>query len=338
MSLSSSKVRQAGRVALALLREQGQATLQAVATKAGVSASSAKRALEWLRAEGAPASYDPRSRSWRLADRTFSLPLTEPALDDLQATMTAAGLLDALGQTEASRRAWGLFGELERLYERDGKRRAIRPDALLVAQSTAPVKEPRWVLTLLRSVRTRVVEVEYASPWSGTSVSHVFEPWQVGLFDGVLYVRGFSRTRREPRTFRLAAIVRLVVRDAEKPREPVPDREALWGPTDPRFGVDDREPGIATIRFDGAVARWVATARWCPTQEDRWLEDGEILERRMRYGSYRELARRLVSCSDGIVDVDPPELRAALLRIAGEAVRRLGPATTGQCVEECASR
>ncbi|WP_437281109.1 WYL domain-containing protein [Sorangium sp. So ce375] len=63
-------------------------------------------------------------------------------------------------------------------------------DALRVTQSTGRLRDQRWVLTLLRAVRRSVVEIRYRSPWKEEASTHQFEPWQLWLHDGVLYVRG----------------------------------------------------------------------------------------------------------------------------------------------------
>lgn len=321
---ASGKLRRAGQAALALLRGQDHATLRDIARRAGVSEETAKRAVEVLRDNGAPIEYVASARGWHMTDPTFALPLFEPAVEDLQAAMTAAGLLGAIGQADVAARAWALFDELD-VELHGGRGRAIIRDALRVTQSTARVRDQRWVLTLLRAVRRSVVEIRYRSPWKEEASNHQFEPWQLWLHDGVLYVRGYSRTRKAPRTFRLAGIEGLSILSAQSPTAPVPARGQIWGEGDPRLGVDEDRPDVATIRFRGPVARWVGSVAWHPGQTDVWHENGDVLERRVPYRSCRELARRLASMADGLVSVEPPALREQVRRFAEECVRRLEP-------------
>jgi predicted DNA-binding transcriptional regulator YafY len=321
-SRASGKLRRAGQAELALLRGQEHASLKDIAKKAGVSQETAKRALEVLRDNGAPVEYVPAARGWRMTDPSFALPLFEPAVEDLQAAMTAAGLLEAIGQADVAARAWGLFDELD--VELHGRRgRTVSRDALRVTQSTARVRDQCWVLALLRAVHRSVVEIRYRSPWKEEASTHQFEPWQLWLHDGVLYVRGYSRTRKAPRTLRLAGIDGLSVLPGQTPTAPVPARNQIWGEGTPRLGVDEDRPDVATIRLRGPVARWVGSLAWHPDQTDIWHEDGDMLERRVPYRSCRELARRLVAVADGLVSVEPPALRAAVLRVAEEGMRRL---------------
>ena len=74
------------------------------------------------------------------------------------------------------------------------------------------------------------------------------------------------------------------------------------------------------------MARWIGNMVWDAGQEDRWIEPGELLERKVPYHSCRELARRLLSIVDGLESIEPAELReevvsdarAFLLRIDGK--------------------
>ena len=320
-------VQSAARDVLRLLKEGDGASSTELAERLALSRETIKRALEWLRDQGARIEYVARDRALRLEDPTFALPLLDPTLEDLQAAMTAAGLLQALQQERAAARAWALFNELEgRLFAARG--RPIRRDALRVTQSASFLRDPKWMLTLLRAAGRGVVRVGYRSPWKNVDAQHTFEPWQVGLHDGAMYVRGYSRTRCGARTFNVAHIVELSVVPGERPRVRAP-RSEVWGEEDPRLGIDVDRPGTARLEFRGAVARWVAGARWHVDQTDEWRTEGEQLIRTLPFRSCRELARRLASVADGLVQVEPPELAAELQRLLDDGAAALrGGATT----------
>jgi len=95
------------------------------------------------------------------------------------------------------------------------------------------------------------VRLTYRSPWRDESVVHDFEPWQVWLHDGVLYVRGHSRTRRAVRTFRLANVESVVSVPNAHPIAPVPANP--WAGEEPRYGIDEDRPNEAVLRF---VVMW----------------------------------------------------------------------------------
>ena len=113
---------------------------------------------------------------------------------------------------------------------------------------------------------------------------------------------------------------------AERPRGEIPSDP--WSTGDPRYGIDEDRPGDAVLRFRGGVARWLAAAQWHPTQMDTWLERGELLERRFRYRSCRELARLLASVADGIESIGPDELRTEVVQQLRRGLDKLGGADT----------
>lgn len=306
-------------LALRLLSAPEPVTRRQVARRAGTSEVTAKRALEWLRDVGADIRYHAADRGWRLHS-PFALPYLDPVIEDLQAAMTAAGLLEALGLREAATRAWAAFGELD-VKLNHGARGRLRRGALAVFQTSAMLGDPRWVLDLLRAARRQVVRVVYCSPWRGDVVEHVFEPWQVVLHDGVLYVRGYSRTRKGIRTFNLAHVRRLWA----VPGLATAPVQQLGAGDDLRLGIDEDRPGVAALRFRGGAARWVAGLRWHPAQRDEWDEADVVLRRTIPYRSCRELARRLATVADGLVEVEPPALADELeqLLLAGLAFRRM---------------
>jgi predicted DNA-binding transcriptional regulator YafY len=313
---ASENVRRVGREALRLLQAHDVASQQEVARKTRTSLPTAKRALEWLRDQGADLEYVAAHRAWRLTDRTFALPLADPTVDDLLAALIATGLLAELGQEGAATRARALFNELAGRIE-DGKAKPIRATSLRVTQTTSVVPNPQLMLRLLRAAGRSVVRIKSVSAWTRASSVHEFEPWQVWVHDGIPYVRGFSKRRNAARTFALANIESVEVIPGVRPHARVPDDP--WAGEDPRYGIDNDRPGRAVIRLRGAVGRWVSSLRWHPHQKDTWL-DGDLLERQIDYRSCRELARRVVCLGDGLDDVAPRELREEVLRLARGAL------------------
>jgi len=148
----TSVTQRVGREALRLLRQHPHVPRQEIARIARVSTETVKRALKWLRDRGAPIVYNERNRAWVLQNRNFALPLTEPSVEDLQAALTAAGLLRELGQERAADRARALFEELAQQISGE-KPVSFRVDALRVTQSTAIVPDPRWMLEFLQARR-----------------------------------------------------------------------------------------------------------------------------------------------------------------------------------------
>ncbi len=317
----SDGVKRVGRDVLRLLQKHESITIERLAAGCGKSKPTVKRAIEWLRQRcSAPLEYIGRLRAWRLMDKSFALPLADPTPEDLQAALTAAGLLDQLGQERAAKRARALFDEFAQRME-GAKGPVLRAQALRVTQTSSSLRDPRWLLQLLGAAGRAVFRIGYHSPWKNEHTTHLFEPWQVWLHDGVFYVRGHSRTRRGPRTFRVANVTAMSPLPGDKPTAAVP--EDPWSGDEPRYGIDNDRPGEARLRFVGPVARWVAGTKWHAEQVDTLTDDA--LERRVRYRSCRELARRLAAVGDGLDLVEPAELRDEVLRIARETQTALQP-------------
>lgn len=318
---ATENIRRVGREALRLLAANDGISLAEVARVSKQSLETAKRALEWLRDQGADVVYEPKLRGWTLRTKGFSLPFADPTVEDLVAALTAPGLLSELGLETAATRARSLFDELAQRTA-GGRASALRPNSLRVTQTTSVVRRPELMLVLLRAARRSVVRVQTVSAWTRAESTHELEPWQVWIHDGVPYVRGFSRKRGAPRTFGLANIRSVEVIRGEKPSARVPADP--WAGEDPRSGVDADRPSHAVLRFAGPVARWVASMRWHPEQADRWIVPDEELERRVPYRSCREMARRIVAVGDGLLSVEPAALRDEVRKISAKVAEATG--------------
>lgn len=324
---SSRTVQETARFILRHLREHPDgATKETLSHKAGVAGVTVQRALKYMREEwDAPLEFVHASKVWKLLDDKFTLPLTDPDPEDLAAVVFASALLQPVADAELNARVKRLVEQMDAAVEESQKSASkVRPKSVTATMTTGTRVDSRLVSKLLAAVGTGVVRIEYDSPWSGSRKTHDVEPWQLRLHDGVMYMRAFSRTTGDARSFRVAQIVHARVLPQLEPREPVPAKNLLWGSSDPGFGIDSDRPGVATLRVRGGVARWIANMVWDPGQEDRWIEPGELLERKVPYHSAREFARRLLSIVDGLESIEPPELRDEVTSDARAFLQRLG--------------
>jgi predicted DNA-binding transcriptional regulator YafY len=284
-----------------------------------------QRALKYMREEwDAPLEFVHASKVWKLLDDKFTLPLTDPDPEDLAAVVFASALLQPVADAELNARVKRLVEQMDAAVEETQKSPSkVRPKSVTATMTTGTRVDSRLVSKLLQSVGSGVVRIEYDSPWSGTRKTHDVEPWQLRLHDGGMYMRAFSRTTGDARVFRVAQIVHARVLPGQTPREPVPPKNHLWGSADPGFGIDTDRPGVATLRVRGGVARWIANLVWDPGQEDRWIEPGELLERKVPYHSCREFARRLFMVVDGLESIEPAELREEVVSDARAFLARI---------------
>jgi predicted DNA-binding transcriptional regulator YafY len=299
----------------------------AIGEREQTSDVSVQRALTELRLEhDARIEYEGVGRRWRLV-APLHLPFTAPDREDLVAVLVAQAILEPIADDALRERIGKLVEELD-----DRVRARESSDALPTASSVSATLtlgtrvDAQVLRTLLTTCRRRVLRIAYASPWRNEAAprEYTIEPWAVRVHDGAAYLRAYGREAGAPRTFRVADIERVEVLEQTsaggKPLARVPPTAAVWVDGEPAFGIDRDRPGEAIVRLEGSVARWVSKVWWHPAQRDTW-GDGGVLERRLAYRSCRELARRIVSVIDGVVGMEPAELRDEVGRLLRAGLR-----------------
>lgn len=309
------------------LRKNDYVTLEQLCQGAHVSRGTMKRALVVLRQRHptAAVSYSGRERAWTLGNEKFQLALSYPDVRHLVALTAVADLLQQLSLPEIADSARGLLEQLGAKFSDRERGPAFHPEALRVVQHSTVVPKMRHFLSIVQQTRKGVLQIDYYSPWEDRAERYVVEPWQVALINGVLYLRGWAR-ERGLREFRMATIKHVVVKEGARPTVKVPG--VLW-PHELGFGTDDDRPGDAELLFEGPVARWLRSSRWHPTQRDEWVASSSALRRWMRYRSCRELARFLAQYADGLVSVEPRELRDELIKHFARGLENLGTKREG---------
>lgn len=303
---------------------RGMTKRQIVDELGTTTAVSIQRTLTTLRKQrDAPIEYDRDIRRWRLTS-PFAMPLEAPQDDDVVAVLLAKEILAPLLDADIVERISRVAEQLDekRIARAGGS--AVAVTARVSATLTLGTRTKSGVMrTLLQACRRAAVRIDYESPWKPAGQGrrwYEIEPWAVRIHDGAAYVRAWRRDVGEARTLRVAQIeaIEAITSPGEQRLARVP-RAKLWGDDDPCFGIDRDRPGSAVVRIEGDVARWVHRVQWHPTQVDRWLVQGEVLERRLRYRSARELARRIASIFDAVRSIEPQTLRDEVARIVGGA-------------------
>jgi predicted DNA-binding transcriptional regulator YafY len=284
-----------------------------IARRCKVSPETVQRALDCLREEhGAPIAV--RSGVWRLTE-PFSLPWLSPQPDDLTALTIAGALLRTFADPDLDRRIDSLVAELDERLRDAGREGLVPAGGVSASMSFGTRLDRKSLETILKATRGGVIAAEHRRVWGNGKAARSplrLEPWHCRVHDGIVYVRGFARDRGEPRTYRIVDLdgIKRLHGVRAKGRRPPPDK--IWGDGDPAFGIDHDRPGTARIVVEGALARWVEPIVFHPDQGGDWLEPDARLERTIPYRSCRELARRLLAIVDGLVEVEPEELRAEM--------------------------
>ena len=287
------------------------------------SAPTVQRALDELRETyGGCIVCFGKVKRWRL-DAPLAMPLEAPDQHDQLALHFAKAIIDSMADVALRERIGRLFEDVdERVRQRVPGSELPTRKAMTATLTLGTRMDPDIFRRLATACRRKTVRIRHASPWRPTAAKwKAIEPWAMHMQDGAVYLRGWAIGPRAPGIFRLADISALEELDdtATRTRHPVP--ADVWAEEREAYGMDHDRPGVAVIRLRGAVARWVSTIVWHPSERDVWLEEGELLERTIPYRSCRELARRLVSVIDGIESIEPRALFDEVVGLCEHAKR-----------------
>lgn len=154
---------------------------------------------------------------------------------------------------------------------------------------------------LLDAIADRVpVRFTYRAAYNGVTAVRDVEPWRVYARDRGWYLLGLDTGRGEQRAFRTSRIIGRVQRTGEPGSVHIPERTPTppWEPHRTAVRLAVRPEGAATIRARGETAG---------TTGDRDVVTLEISD-------VEGFAEEVAGYGDTVVVLDPPELRAAVLR------------------------
>ena len=298
---------------------------QELADACGVSKETIQRRLVWLRREH-DAPLVEHGGVWRLTE-PFALPFLAPKPDDLTAMALARAVLGTFADPTLNARLDALVRDLDERLRDAGRRGLVPARGVSATMTFGTTLDKDRLETILQATRGEVLEIEHRAVWRdeasrGSKSPIRLEPWGCRVHDGLAYVRGFARERGGPRTYRIVDLrkVRRIPGEHAQQRRPTPAH--IWDDDDPAFGIDHDRPGHARIVVKGPLARWIEPVIFHPKQTGRWIEPDELLERELPYRSCRELARRLLGYIDGLVEVEPEELRLEMSKYVKAAVDR----------------
>ena len=228
----------------------------------GCGVQTIHRDVKELRSAGVPLEYDPQSRSYRLPDKEWGLPLVSLTSQDALAVALARSLLTVPGVPQRSalvsvldKMTSGLPPALTALLAEAAA--AVRPAALVRDYSQAPLNQ------LLQAAATRqTVEIDYASASGGERTWRRLDPYAVEPREGQFWeLHAWDHRHGEIRTFALDRIVSL------RPTGQVfTVEEAAWADFAGATGVIGGLRGGALeevdVRFDRPVAAYALARRW----------------------------------------------------------------------------
>lgn len=296
------------------------AELLSLLASTGITRRTLERILSDLRSKhGADLVITGSPKRIRL-DSPLPLPLEAPHPKDVIALHHAIALATPLLPRDLGDRLTTLAEGLDERVRNYAAATDLPHHNALTSSFTRSMKTDDSVVDhLLLACRRQTVRIRYVSPWQDprAPVWQEIEPWALEIRDAAYYLRAWAPSSNKARTFTVAHVSGVESTDAATPRRPVPAKP--WAQEHKAFGIDTDRPNVAVIRLRGGVARWVFPMIWHPTQHDDWLEEGELLVRTIPYNSCRELTRLLVTVIDGIVSIEPAELRDEVVRFCAHA-------------------
>ena len=155
---------------------------------------------------------------------------------------------------------------------------------------------------LLDAIEDRIaVRFTYRAASTGSTDARTVEPWRLFAKDRGWYLVAFDTDRQAQRLFRLSRIVGKVRRVGEPGQVQIPTQQATTEPETTTVLL-----ALAPERASALRARGVAEAGTTgPTGRDVYRLETTDVDR---------LAEEIAGYTDAVVVLDPPELRAAVLR------------------------
>ena len=155
---------------------------------------------------------------------------------------------------------------------------------------------------LLDAIEDRIaVRFTYRAASTGATEARTVEPWRLFAKDRGWYLVAFDTDRQAQRLFRLSRIVGKVRRVGEPGQVQIPTQQATTEPETTTVLL-----ALAPERASALRARGVAEAGTTgPTGRDVYRLETTDVDR---------LAEEIAGYTDAVVVLDPPELRAAVLR------------------------
>src|SRR5438132_10393536 len=258
------------------------ATIDELASVCGVTTRTIRRDLQALEEAGFPL-YDDRSRDdgrtrWMMNGQAFRGLAAGLTLSELCALYFSRTLLQALSGTP-------FRDDLESAFEKLGGALAPHMHQFLdqlprvLSSKADPMRkrddprQQRLAARLLEAtLHLRQTSITYHSQSSDRTKTYLVHPYRLAHAQGGLYLLAYVPEYREVRTFALERIHEVSL--LEERFTPIEELPADAFPHS--LGVFSGPPHHVEIEFQPAVADYVATRQWHPSQQIEPLPDGGV--------------------------------------------------------------
>lgn len=305
-----------------LLQSGRRYTAGQLAEELQVSRRTVFRDLNALELAHIPYYYDPESKSYRIS-RHFFLSPVNLTLGEALSVLALAGRMEddaavpLLG--EAVRAAAKIQSTLPPSV-RDHVGTMLGQLAVRIGPTADHEGVEGWFDRLSGAIhRRRVCEVEYDSFFDRSIITRRLHPMELLFVHRAWYLRAWSETEQEVRTYKLIRIRALQVLEKEGFSPPSQQGEASR-----RFGlawsmIPEGIVYTVHLRFAPKVGGNVAEVQWHQTQQTEFREDGS-LDFRVRVDGLGEITWWILGYGDQVQVISPKSLAR---RVAGVARKML---------------
>lgn len=299
---------------------------RSLAEEIGVTQKTIQRDVTFMQRDlGLPLVYDEIRRGYRYSRPVGDLPFLCHDVEDVVALFLARRALEPLRGTafEASLRE-----SFQRMAAAIPGAIAFRwndlDEAFSVRESGVVPGDASLFRDLVRAVlEGRMLRFEYRKLDGEAWEPRKLCPYHLAEFDGGWYVIGHDPDRSARRTFATQRMRSVQVTDSKflRPADFCP--EAHLGGS---FGVWDSPANRGdlhriVLRFSGWAARVVSERRWHPSQELRWLGEGEeSLEMSLELSGFEEISRWILSWGRQVEVMEPGFLRDKIASSLSDAL------------------
>ena len=239
---------------------------------------------------------------YRIARRDYELPDIDLTPDEAAAVGLAARLWQSAGLSQAA------HGALQKLRAAGID---VDPRAAAGIQPRVEASEPAFQSCLAAVRAAQPIRFDYRRPRAEAPQTREVQPWGVVSWHGHWYLVGHDLDRAATRCFRLSRVHGPVRRTGRAGTVVVPEGLDLAG-----IVADSVQPDVQTARVLVRPGRAQGLRR-SATPTGAAGPEGEVFE--VAYADRDSLADLLVGFGAGVVALDPPEVRAAVV----EKLRRL---------------
>jgi predicted DNA-binding transcriptional regulator YafY len=319
-----------------ILREIEQArgsgvTIDGLAVQCGVSTRTIRRDLQALEEVGFPVyddhSHDDGRTRWRLNGQAFKGLAAGLTVAELCALYFSRTLLESLAGTPFRDDLGSAFDKLgaaltphmQTFLDQLPRVIATKPGPVQLAQT--PARQSIVARTLEATLHHRQARLTYHSSSSERTKIYLVHPYRLAYAQGALYLLAYVPEYSEVRTFAIDRVHEIsLLEERFTPTDDVPDEAFRHS-----LGVHSGPPERVQVAFDAAVAAYVRTREWHPSQTIADADDGGVVLT-LDVCIDRALRSWILSFGAAARALSPPALASELEREYADALARYAPA------------